>query len=332
MNEGVPAQTIEALLAGMAALGVDVAAVRAQAGLPAGEASPGDRWPEETLPIAWDHALAKHPRPTLPAEVGRVVPFGAFGVVDYLAASADTLDGSLRGLTAHFRGIIADPSLVLVDGDDGARLEVHLGPGERRWVGEEFTLAVSLKNLRHAIGGDSLPDVVVAVTRADPSPGALAEAFGARVVFGAPVGSLWFPRASLALPLRTADPQLRRTLGAIAASMGLGDARDPFELAVRARLRDLLPHGDADAVVMARVLGTSERTLHRRLQERGTTWRAVIDGFRADESRRYLREGRRSLAEIALAVGFSDQSAWTRAFRRWTGQSPTAWARGHQPG
>lgn len=328
MTAEVPAQTIEAIFAGMAAIGVDVAAIRAEAGLPAAHTRPGERWPDRGLQLAWDRALAQFPRPTLPVEVARATPFGAFGVVDYLTASADTLDGSLQGLTAHFRGIIADPTLALVRDDAGARLEVHLGPSERRWLTEEFTLAMTLKNLRHTIGEGSLPDAVVSVCRDDPAPGALAAAFGARVTFGARVASLWFPAAALRMPLRTADAHLRHTLGVIAASMGLGDASDPFELAVRARLRDLLPHGDADAAAMARVLGTSERTLHRRLQERGTTWRAVLDGFRDDESRRFLREGRRSLAEIALAVGFSDQSAWTRAFRRWTGQSPTAWARG----
>lgn len=323
----VPAQTVAAILAGMAAVGVDVAAVRAEAGLPSVDTRPGERWPGQALQIAWDHALRRFPRPTLPAEVARATPFGAFGVVDYLVASADTLGGSLRGLVTHFRGIVADPSLALVEEEGGTRLEVYIGPSERRWVTEEFTLAMTLKNLRHTIGEASLPDAVVSVCRADPEPGALARVFGARVEFGAAVPSLWFPAASLELPLRTADPHLLHTLGVIAGSMGLGQASDPFELAVRARLRDMLPHGDADAAVMARVLGTSERTLHRRLQERGTTWRAVLDGFRDDESRRFLREGRRSLAEIALAVGFSDQSAWTRAFRRWTGQSPTAWAR-----
>ncbi len=322
-----PAQTVLAILSGMAAVGVDVRAVRAT--LPAGDPAPGDLWPTRAILLAWDQALTQFPRPTLPAEVGRATPFGAFGVIDYLAVSADTLGGSLHGLTAHFRGITAEPALTLTVDPDGARLAVHVSLAERPWVIEEFTLAVTLKNLRHSLGGDdALPGVRVAVRRSDPAPGELARVFGAPVACGAAVGSLWFPSAALARPLRTADPQLRYTLGLIASSMGLGAASDPFELAVRARLRDLLRQGDVSAAAMARSLGTSERTLHRRLLARGTTWRAVVDAFRADESQRLLREGRCSLADIALAVGFSDQSAWTRAFRRQVGESPSAWARG----
>lgn len=89
----------------------------------------------------------------------------------------------------------------------------------------------------------------------------------------------------------------------------------------------MLPRGDGSADAMARSLGVSERTLHRRLKDRGATWRATVDAFRDEESKRLLREGRLSLAAIALGVGFSEQSAWTRAFRRWTGRSPAQWAR-----
>ncbi len=52
----------------------------------------------------------------------------------------------------------------------------------------------------------------------------------------------------------------------------------------------------------------------------------MLDGFRFDESRRLLAAGK-SLEDTALAVGFSDQTAWTRAFRRWSGRAPAQWLR-----
>jgi AraC-like DNA-binding protein len=70
----------------------------------------------------------------------------------------------------------------------------------------------------------------------------------------------------------------------------------------------------------------SERTLHRRLRELGRTFQEVLDAFRESEAERLLVSGRPSLAEVALRLGFSDQSAWNRAFRRWKGTSPTEWA------
>ncbi len=80
-----------------------------------------------------------------------------------------------------------------------------------------------------------------------------------------------------------------------------------------------------DAATIARTLGLSERTLNRRLQEIGKTWRGVLDAFREAEAERLLSSGRAELSDVAFRLGFSDQTAWNRAFKRWKGTSPTEW-------
>jgi AraC-like DNA-binding protein len=321
----VDATTIEGILSGMAAIGVDVAAVRARAALPNECPTPGARWPRETIGIAWTQAFAQFPRVTLGAEVGLAVPFGAFGAIDYLIASADTMGGGLHSLAAHYRGRPGEPRLTLHEEAGGLRLEVRLSTIDP-WTSEDFTLAVTLKNCRH-IAAETVPVIEACTTRPDPGSEALAALLGTPVRYDRPVASLLFAASMRDIPLRTTDPYLHRTLSSLAASLNLGDTQDPLEQAIRGRLRDMLPDGDAEATMIARSLGMSERTLHRRLQEHGTTWRAVIDGFRRDESKRLLREPGRSLAEIALSMGFSEQATWARAFRRWTGRSPARWAR-----
>lgn len=62
--------------------------------------------------------------------------------------------------------------------------------------------------------------------------------------------------------------------------------------------------------------------MHRRLAAAERTFQGVLDAFREHESVRLLRE-RRAHAEIALTLGYADQSAWSRAFKRWTGKSPS---------
>ena len=86
-----------------------------------------------------------------------------------------------------------------------------------------------------------------------------------------------------------------------------------------------MPRGQAVAERVARSLGISERTLHRRLSESGTSFQDVLDQFRIQESERLLMQGRVDLAAVALALGFSDQAAWNRFFRRVRNMSPTAW-------
>ena len=85
-----------------------------------------------------------------------------------------------------------------------------------------------------------------------------------------------------------------------------------------------LPSGDATLDRIARELATSPRTLRRRLAEDGETFESILSRTRHELALRYLERRDVSLAEIALLLGFSDQSAFQRAFRRWTGETPRA--------
>ena len=73
---------------------------------------------------------------------------------------------------------------------------------------------------------------------------------------------------------------------------------------------------------LARRLHMSARTLHRRLAEESTTFRQVVSEVRQELAERHLREGKLAIAEIAFLLGFSEASAFHRAFKRWTGLSP----------
>jgi AraC-like DNA-binding protein len=131
-------------------------------------------------------------------------------------------------------------------------------------------------------------------------------------------------RTSYEARLPSADPRLHETLRALAGTLDLGDDTSELERAVRARLRTSLPHGGMDAKAMARALGMSARTLHRRLGELGRSFQQIVDDFRQDEALRLLDDRRQSLAQIARRLGFSEQSSFQRAFKRWTGSSPRA--------
>jgi AraC-like DNA-binding protein len=73
---------------------------------------------------------------------------------------------------------------------------------------------------------------------------------------------------------------------------------------------------------IAAELGTSERTLRRRLRDHGVTFRALVDEVRRERARALVAGGGRPLIEVALEVGFSDASAFSHAFRRWFGHAP----------
>jgi AraC-like DNA-binding protein len=94
---------------------------------------------------------------------------------------------------------------------------------------------------------------------------------------------------------------------------------------LRSWLADQLADGEPAEEAAAQALGMSLRSLQRRLQEEGTTYREILNGTRQEMARAYLEERRTSVTEIAFRLGFSDSNSFSRAFRRWTGQSPRAY-------
>jgi len=91
---------------------------------------------------------------------------------------------------------------------------------------------------------------------------------------------------------------------------------------VRQLLIQMLPSGKADQDRIASRLYRSTSTLQRQLTSEGTNYRDILESTRRSLAEQYLRDGGYTQAEIAFMVGFSDQSNFARAFKRWTGMSP----------
>ena len=88
-------------------------------------------------------------------------------------------------------------------------------------------------------------------------------------------------------------------------------------------IQAMLTDGAPSLTRVAKALGSSERTLRRRLSQEGVSFRSIVEAARKEACEVYIRERKKSIAEIAQAVGYSEQSAFTRAFRSWYGASPT---------
>jgi AraC-like DNA-binding protein len=91
---------------------------------------------------------------------------------------------------------------------------------------------------------------------------------------------------------------------------------------VKAAIIDRLPSGNLSVEKLARKLHTSARSLQRNLRNNGASYRCLLDETRRELGLQYVKDSKMSFTEIAFLLGFSDQSAFTRAFRRWTGLAP----------
>jgi AraC-like DNA-binding protein len=147
--------------------------------------------------------------------------------------------------------------------------------------------------------------------------------FDAPVRFGADYTELLLSREVLDTPLTSADPNLLAILVPTAEATLSRESvgARPLTDQVRRALRSALSHDEAQLETVAKRLGMTGRSLQRRLKDEGTVFQALRDELRRDLADRYLGQGM-SFAEISFLLGFSEPSAFFRAFKRWTGLTP----------
>lgn len=140
--------------------------------------------------------------------------------------------------------------------------------------------------------------------------------FGCPVLFEQPRTLVSIPLPLLGLPLSKRDPMLKELLERQAQAL-LDALPDPnaFDQSVQQLLARLLPEGQVSVDKVAASLHQSTRTLQRRLADSGLSWQELLDRTREQLACGYLRDHGLSLAEIALLLGYSEQSAFTRSFK-----------------
>jgi len=142
--------------------------------------------------------------------------------------------------------------------------------------------------------------------------------------FAADVDEIAFPDAIKQILLVDADRYLNELLIAYCeeALSRRQTSAGALRLSVENAIVPLLPHGKARLEEIARRLGVSERTLARRLSAEGVSFNGVLGELRFDLAKRYIREPDLSISEIAWLLGYQEVSAFTHAFKRWTGKTP----------
>ncbi len=154
------------------------------------------------------------------------------------------------------------------------------------------------------------------------------QVFRCELVFDAPQITIWRDPAVLRKPLAQADPGLRTRMEERAARLA-AERSAPDELVTR--VRDVVARASRDALpdleAAAASLDMSPRALKRRLAARGTSYTRIVDDTRRQLALGYIADATLTLVDVAYLCGFSEQSAFTRAFKRWTGLTPGEYRR-----
>ena len=279
--------------------------------------------------VAWAEALRLTGDKALALTLADALPPGAFGIVEYVCRSAPTLRAALEQWCRYLAILDDAVEVGLVDHGTETALRVITESEAPAPASHELCFALVLARARELVPGLRVAEVRFTHRVADDARHRAF--FGAPVRFGATHTELVFDRATLDLALTSADPNLLAILLPTAEEKRARKATDaPMTDRVRRQLRSALSNADTQLDVLAKRLGMTGRSLQRRLKDEGTSFQALRESTRRDLADQYLGKGL-SFSEIAFLLGFSEASAFFRAFKRWTGLTPHSNAASNSP-
>jgi AraC-like DNA-binding protein len=246
------------------------------------------------------------------------------GLLYYVLASSETF-GEALGHTARYSSIVNEGFRVTLR--EGKEIDVVFeSVGIPRRLNRhqiEFSFATFIRACREITKRRLTANHVRFVHRRSLTS-EMSSFFGGYVEFGADVDQVTFSRSILDTAVASADPYLNKLLVKqyedVLAHRTLN--RNAFTLRVENAIVPLLPHGKANVKDVAQKLGMSQRTLTRHLASEGLTFVKMLQELRLDLAKRDLADRDLSITQIAWLLGYSEVSAFTNAFKRWTGKTP----------
>jgi AraC-like DNA-binding protein len=309
----------------MRQLGVDHVAMLASNGLaPDALDNPDARVPYAALAATLDGLSRQSGCEHAGLLAGRMWNVADFGIVGTLASHAPTVRDALRALTQHSHLVAGGGLMYLAQRGDLAELGYAIYHPQVRKCRAllQASLAIGAGVLRELCGPEFAPvEVMFPLTRPrDTTPYRMT--FAGRTSFDADRCAIRFARSWLPAPLAGHGAR-RGTAQELPARFDDGDIVD---WTVRA-LRVLLLQGNHGGDDVAQFLSLHRRTLNRRLNAVGTTFREVLDRTRFDLACQLLGQSEISLDDLAAALGYAGVSPFMRTFRRWSGTTPARWRR-----
>ena len=260
--------------------------------------------------------------------LSRDVDLRAIGLLYYVLASSDVMSDALQRLE-RYSGIVNEGISTRCNLGKEVVITLSYVGVERRLDRHqiEFWLVSLVRLLRQLANRRLVPSRIRLVHHRKGTPSEMRSLLGCEVEFGADTDEITFPASVKPMPIASADNYLNELLvryceEALAHRRpGVTSLRSSVENAIAT----LLPHGNARSVEVARRLGMSPRTFTRRLASQGLTFSAILEEEKIDLARHYLGEGDLPISEIGWLLGYREISAFTHAFKRWTGLTPKQW-------
>jgi AraC-like DNA-binding protein len=256
------------------------------------------------------------------------IPPGASGLLGHLLISAPTVRDAIEGIE-RYTGLVMSPISVSFKQKGGRGILEWKYPSTfsaPRLQYSGFAVGAFVMRLQKNVGTDLRPMAVEFEHRAFECPKVVQRIFGPRVRFNQPHNRMVFDLKTLNRQAPGAAPGLYELISQLGDRM-LEEQRQASDIVEQTRrlITARFRSGGTDLESIAAAFGISPRALQGRLKRAGTTFEAEANAARKQMAESYLRDTGLSMTEIAMLLGFSELSAFTRAVQRWFGVSPKAY-------
>lgn len=315
---------VHSALAPLRERGIDAAPLLEEAGIaPAQLQSARARVSAQSFSTLW-LAVARTLDDELFGQDSRRMKTGSFAMLCHAAVHCATLGEALHCMTRFFNMLLDDFHCSVSSDERHVQLTIReRGARPPRVFGHE-TLLMLLHGVACWLAGRRIPVLYASFAYAEPAHGAeYQRMYSEHLSFDQGATVLTFDRTCLALPVVQDQATMREFVRGAPANIVL-KYRNSSGLAaqIRRRLRATVRSEWPAFETLARELNRTPSTLRRRLEEEGQTYQAIKDQLRRDMAIDYLRHTEKTVAEIATELGFTETSAFHRAFKKWAGTGP----------
>jgi AraC-like DNA-binding protein len=246
------------------------------------------------------------------------------GILFYLMTSSRTVADALENLARYVGTTNEAVRIDISQRHPETVLTAHFGFDEPRRQASEFSTLAALRILGRATNRDFAPARLTFAHARNSELREVHRMLRCPVEFSHPADSWVLPQSVMGLPIASSDSRLLEILETHADHL-LADRRGVAGLRgmVENQLLAALPNGKVQAATVARQLGMSMRSFTRRLAAEGTSFGEILDRLRNRLAVRYLEDERISLQQVAWLLGYSESAAFSHAFKRWFGISPS---------
>ena len=287
-------------------------------------ADPNARFPYKRIDALWSEASALIDDPCFGLKAAIYWHPSHLGALGYAWLSSSSLRTGLQRFAKYMRVVTEGATVRLEETHDTLSAVLHYKPESLQHPTRTDSAMALLVAMCRANYGNEFYPASVSLTHPKPDcSGKFFQLFHCPVNFDAADNRFTLTLESADKPLQGSNPLLSTLHDQYMVDYLAQLDDNSIQERVRAEIIQQLPDGNINDGNVANALYMNVRTLQRRLQEEQTTFKSQVTSVRQELADRYIRDSSKGLAEISYLLGFSEMSSFSRAFKRWTGETPS---------